>query len=152
MRLSTYLENGVSVCREHHNVCSFQRKIAQENEKKPSSVLKSYLRFDLLFSFKFLVISFLLWSLFSSHLQGNFIICIYLFVLWSAEQAETWAGQVCCKSETFHGSLSAFRRLSLLSSVEPLALSTSMSAEAKQIKKNLIRILNFEEIMDCWKK
>ena len=60
MRLSTYLENGVSVCREHHNVCSLQRKIAQENEKNPPSVLKSYLRFDFLFSFEFLVISILL--------------------------------------------------------------------------------------------
>ena len=60
MRLSTYLENGVSVCREHHNVCSLQRKIAQENEKNPPSVLKSYLRFDFLSSFEFLVISILL--------------------------------------------------------------------------------------------
>ena len=103
MRLSTYLENGVSVCREHHNVCSLQRKIAQENEKNPPSVLKSYLRFDFRSSFEFLVISILLWFVIITFQQPFFVCFCILFVLcsqqdawfsgFSAEHAKAWAAQ-----------------------------------------------------------
>ena len=81
MRLSTYLENGVSVCREHHNVCSLQRKIAQENEKNPPSVLKSYLRFDFLFSFEFLVI-FYSFVICHHHISAAIFLFVFVFYLY----------------------------------------------------------------------